>query len=216
MNGKSFFMATVAVFAALSAPVSATVITLDSTGSTGNPVVTNLATSGTAFALDALADGGNYTFHNIAALNDGVYGNANSWIGNGATGTSGPFAGINLNGSFYLDGFAFGRDLQGGYTDRSDGTYTIQVTTALSPDQTTLDSLWTTLDTVSVNGTAIRKVYSFDGPVLATGFRIIVPSTGVAIDEIELFGTAVPEPGTTALLGLGLLGVGLARRRRAH
>lgn len=205
------------VLAATSLTSNATAITLESTGLIGINVPTNLATNGTAFALDALADGGVYDFHNIGALNDGIYGNSNSWIGNGDIGTSGAFAGINLNGAFYLDGFAFGRDNNPWYEDRSDGNYTIQVTTSISPDENTIDSLWTTLDVVTVASSAIRKVYSFDAPVLATGFRIIVPASGItggtAIDEIELFGTAVsvPEPSTLAFFALGLMG--LASRR---
>ena len=53
--------------------------------------------------------------------------------------------------------------------------------------------------------------------VLATGFRLVVPGTGLgagtAIDEIELYGTVVPEPGTGIgiLAGLGML---ILRRRR--
>jgi hypothetical protein len=209
------------VLAATSLTSNATIITLDSTGPTGLNVPNNLATSGTAFALDALADAGVHLIHTIAALNDGIYGNSNSWIGNGDTGTSGAFAGINLNGAFYLDGFAFGRDNKPFYTDRSDGDYIIQVTTSISPDENTIDSLWTTLgDVVSVSSSAIRKVYSFDGPVLATGFRIVVPTTGisrgVAIDEIELFGTAVsvPEPSALAIFALGLMGLGSRRFKK--
>jgi hypothetical protein len=36
-----------------------------------------------------------------------------------------------------------------------------------------------------------------------------------AVSEIQAFGTAVPEPGTMLLLGLGLLGLAGARRARS-
>ena len=38
--------------------------------------------------------------------------------------------------------------------------------------------------------------------------------TGMAIDNLQI--TAVPEPGTTLLMTLGLIGIGLAARRRAR
>ena len=51
------------------------------------------------------------------------------------------------------------------------------------------------------------------GPVLANGIRLILPgaANNVAIDEIEVF--AVPEPSGLALLGLGMAGLFLRRRR---
>ena len=60
----------------------------------------------------------------------------------------------------------------------------------------------------------VRHEYqlSFSGQaILATGFRLDTP-VGAAIDEIELY--AIPEPATLTVLGLGLLGLGAARRRR--
>ncbi len=194
----------------------------------------NLAGSGTAFAKDVISNGG-YAAHQIDHLNDGLYGNANSWIGN----SDGTFAGISFSTtSQTIAQFAFGRDNAGTssdriYIDRSAGTYTIQYTTVDNPDETTLDEDWTTLGTITLafdpvgnSGASVaqpqnrRKLFSLDTPVEATGFRIVVPyGTGgfaTAIDEIELFET--PEPGTFTLLSLAGLclvaGQQLSRRRK--
>ena len=55
-------------------------------------------------------------FHVAANINDGFYGNANSWIG-GNTPT--PYAAIRLNGLATLSSFAFGRDNGNGAFDDS-------------------------------------------------------------------------------------------------
>src|SRR5690606_13590265 len=59
------------------------------------PVPANLATGAgaTPFASSELGLG----IHLTSTLNDGLYGNSNSWIGNDVPGT--PFAGINLGGA---------------------------------------------------------------------------------------------------------------------
>ncbi len=205
------------------------------------PVPANLATAPGSAALSSGELG--LGIHLTTALNDGRYGNSNSWIG--GEGNSPAYAGIALGGLFNLTGFAFGRDNgnnvtdpQGGQlTDRSLGNYTIQFTAVASPstaaDTGSSATGWQTIGTLNyvadddaVIGGAFTSYYRHEfgiglaagGSLTASGLRIIVPGTGIspagtAIDEIELFGTAVPEPTTSLILLLGLAGAGFSRRR---
>lgn len=189
-------------------------LTLDEEGGSFAPG--NLAPAGTAFAKNVLPG---FAFHTIAHLNDGVYGNPNSWIG-----VSVPsFAGINLGASpVAVNRLAFGRDNAGLYTDRVLDHYTIQYTTDPNPNEFT--TAWTSIGAVDYNvGTsgvttpARRHVYSFP-PVNATGLRIITASFGTAIDEIELYGPTgvfptgqlvlLQEGGTFAPANLAAAGIG--------
>lgn len=191
-------------------------------GPTDGVVPANLATNpgATAFAKDVFANGGAAS-HQTIHLNDGIYGNGNSWIGN----SSDSFAGIDLGTQVVIDHIAWGRSnvtsgdpCAGGVcTDRTGGTYTVQFTTAANPDELTDDSLWITLGIVNydaaIDNDSLRHLYEFDA-VSATGVRIIASTNGIAIDEIEVFAATVPEPATMSLLVLGLAGIGARRRRR--
>ncbi len=205
---------------AFSASVN-TGLTLVQVGPAVSPVVPNnlaLASNGSvAFAKDLL-NGDGFGVHSIAALNDGVYGNSNSWIGN----SNPTFAGIALAAPTVIGEVAFGRDSDGqvSFADRAAGVYLLQYTTDASPSALTDDSSWITIGSATLDPSDpdrfLRHLYSFD-PVLATGVRIITMNGNegqIAIDEIEIFAgvIAVPEPATMSLLGLGVLA--LVRRRR--
>ena len=121
----------------------------------GVTVQSNLANTGgaTAFALDELGGFGHFT----AEVNDSIYGNANSWIGNGATGASGQFSGISLPASNTLNRFAFGRSndmsadpCPGGCSDRNLGLYTLQFR---NDGSTADDGGWSTIGTINYTGT---------------------------------------------------------------
>lgn len=158
-------------------------------------------------------------WHVAANLNDGIYGNANSWISASADPGPQAFAGVIFPEAIEICGVAFGRDNGNGafdgsspgtdccggqLGDRALGVYTLQFTT----DGTT----WTTIgtldyqsneDTVPGSGfTAyFRHRYEISqegGPILAKGLRLLVPSAGLgagtAIDEIEVFTEKAPPP----------------------
>ena len=171
----------------------------------------NIAMAGMAFAKDDLAVGP----HNIPNLNDGLYGNNDSWIGNSES----SFAGIAFaGGAQTINGIAFGRDNTGQYADRAAGNYLLQYTTDANPGALTPDGSWTTIGPVFLDPNdaqrALRHEYAF-APVTATGIRLFTPgngiNTGAAIDELEVY--AVPEPTAAALVAVAGL-VGLRRRRR--
>ncbi len=151
------------------------------------------ANGGGAFAKDLLPG---YPAHTIPHLNDGIYGNSNSWIGN----SQNSFCGISLGAApVTVAGIAWGRDQTGASADRTAGTYTIQYTTAANPGAATAASAWTTVGTVTytaVTGAfpvSQRHRYNF-APVQATGVRLICPGSGLGsgacVDELELYENA--------------------------
>jgi hypothetical protein len=148
----------------------------------------NLATNGTAFAKDVIPE---FDAHTIPHLNDGIYGNANSWIGDSAN----TFAAINLGATpIAIDRIAFGRDNQGNFPDRSLDHYIVQYTTTPNPNANT--ATWTTIGavdyrSVSITNPWLRHLFSFP-TVNATGLRIITATAGTAIDEIEIYSPNTP------------------------
>lgn len=199
--------------------------TLIETGGTFRTDAVNLARSAgaVAFGKDELA-GANA--HYIAKVNDGLYGNASSWIGyvESASSTA-SWVGVQFSSAVTIASFAFGRDNLGGYTDRTTfAPYLIQYSTDASY------TTWTTVGTIdhTANATpspALRHLYDLDPAAPLTGvfaFRISTSSgltSGNAIDEIELYATsaAIPEPtAATSILSLAALVLGLAMRRKTR
>jgi hypothetical protein len=195
------------------------------------PVPANLASGvgAEAFTSSDLGPLLNIPFHVGANLNDGLYGNSNSWIGGDAPT---PYAAIRLPGIATITSFAFGRDNGNGAfddsvagtdacggqcDDRSLGIYTVQITRVSFPDGDTADTGdaatgWQTIGTLEYAGSEdpapgdgftahLRHEYEIAAGasgVQATGFRLLVPTTGIAggtaIDEIELYGPGVVDP----------------------
>jgi Lamin Tail Domain/CotH kinase protein len=160
------------------------------------------------FVIDSLSG---FPIHNFVNLNDGVYGNNNSWIGNsGAPG----YAGIRFAATNTITSIAFGRDNTGGFADRTLGTYTLQYTRVAVPGVGTTftgnaDTGWATIGTLNYQSagsgyfTAPERRHRFTfTPVTVTGIRLLVPATGIGggtcIDEIE-----VNPPDTTGDIAFG-------------
>ncbi len=148
----------------------------------------DLSLTGTAFAKDVIPG---YAAHTIPHLNDGIYGNPNSWIGNSAN----SFCGISFATSRQIGRVAFGRDNTGTYSDRTLGAYTVQFTTVANPSAATPDASWTSIGLLTVDenipSPSLRHVYEFP-PVNATGLRLLVPS-GACVDELEFYSPVSPD-----------------------
>jgi len=178
-----------------------------------------LATGGTvAFTSTDLGPAIGVAFHVAANLNDGLYGNANSWIPNFIGGDPAPFAGLSFGGAVSITNIAWSRDngniagdcCGGTLADRALGLYTVQITTVANPDATTADTGdaatgWETVSTIEYRrdeppafNAHLRhrfELSSDGGGISATGLRILVPNSSSAIDEIEVnTATSAPPP----------------------
>ncbi len=149
----------------------------------------NLSLGATPFTKDVIP--GYPSIHNTPYINDGIYGNSNSWIGNSAD----SFAGISFPSLRQIGRVAWGRDNTGGYSDRSEGTYTVQYTTVLNPNAATPAASWTTIGQITmdagIGSPALRHLLEFT-PVEAAGIRIITPG-GACIDELEIYAPVTPD-----------------------
>jgi len=213
------------------------------------PAPANLANApgATAFTSSDLGPQLGIPFHVATNINDGFYGNANSWIG--GDGAAAPiYAAVRLASLSTITSIAFGRDNgNGAFDDSSPGTdccggqlddrtlglYTLQFTAVATPGAGTADTGdastgWQSIGTLNYLGSEdiapggaftahMRHEYGLGAGVQATGFRLVVPGTGLgggtAIDELEIYGSAVPEPAAAFGVLSGLLALAFRRRR---
>jgi hypothetical protein len=162
----------------------------------------NLSTEdgATAFAIDT----GHNPPHTIPGLNNGEYGNSNSWIGVesreidvGDDIVESTFAGVDFAGTdlHNITSFAFGRSNLGDeFADRTQGTYYVQTTETPDPDVDTPDEEWSTLGGLEIFSNdfpnTYRHLYNLESAVPATGIRVVTPGPGTCIDEIEVYTSA--------------------------
>ena len=142
--------------------------------------------------------------HQIPGLDDGFYGNENSWLGNELGPVSRKvYAGIYFaDGLHTIDAIALGRDNTGIVADRAEGPYGIEITTdELDPgdDASISSAKWVTLGQASGHLSdgqmALRHVYDL-GRVEARALRVRT-RLGNALDEIELLGEPPSPPGAS-------------------
>lgn len=138
--------------------------------------------------------------HLAQNVNDGKYGNGTSWISN----TSNSWIKINLGRPVMIDGAKFGRDRTGYFNDRDPGRFTISVATADSVYANGHDAN----DAVEYQQIFDSQAFAYNGtvngaetievqfaPVLAQFVKFQATAIGVAIDELEIFGTVAAAAG---------------------
>jgi hypothetical protein len=162
-------------------------------------------------------------------LNDGIYGNSNSWIGS----TTATFAGVAFKQPYTISSLTFGRDNNahdnagGPYNDRYAGMYVFQYTKTASPNENTPDAQWISFGSFALDNNAsawgdgsasyLRHVYQFDPIPDVTGVRILLDTANgdnICIDELEVY--AVPEPGTLSMALMGIIGLYFFYRKRGR
>ena len=188
--------------------------------------------SGVTYTLDTAPDAGAEYTDSATALTDGLHvtggsavtiGSDNPAVVGWADGTAAQIT-FNLGGTFDLnsvtvngvavDGFA--KNLPSGITvlgstDNGATFNALTVGTAASFTEIT-DGAFT-----FTNGAAATETYT--GAAALTNVRVTLAGAigtghnGFLIDEVSFDGTAVPEPSSTALLGLGGLALILRRRK---
>ncbi len=174
-----------------------------------------VARGGVAFGSSELDAG----VHFIRNINDGIYGNAHSWVP--ASNDPTPSVGIRLPELTRLRSIAWSRDngdatdcCGGTLTDRALGTYTVQVTWVEdagsgTPETGDPSTGWQTIGEVEYRAAYAEvfnphlrhafRVAGSDAPLFASAVRIKASTGGVAIDELELNPDPVVDP---AVLGL--------------
>jgi len=121
--------------------------------------------------------------HCFVNINDGEFGNSNSWIPSQSNGFAG-FRLDDLNTLYTVEGFCISRDV-GGHTDRANDILTIDVTLDVDADA---DSNWCPVGSLSRDGVASELCFQLSSPVDARAIRVVTDSSATCIDELQIFG----------------------------
>jgi hypothetical protein len=156
--------------------------------------------------------------HKDSFINDGLYGNGRSWIGN----TADAWLKIDLGSAQMLNRVTFGRDRLGSYNDRDPGQFKLEF--ALTDNAFASGDASNDLSEYIISPID-SSAFGFSGfiagantvlidfqstPVTARYVKMTFANNGAAIDEVEV--SMIPEPASLALLGAALGAFGLSRR----
>ncbi len=123
------------------------------------------------------------------------------------------FATVDLGATYSLTSFVLQDTHNRGYFDRGTNAYTI----AVSTDNVSFTDVVSDSFSASEWSNLTLKTNTLGASALGRYVRFTVDSrygASAGLNEIEVYGQAVPEPATIAALGLGALGI-LRRRRKA-
>jgi len=163
----------------------------------------NLAWVGNGAApATASAELPGFEIHRAKGLNDGLYGNAHSWIG----GVAGASFKIELGRVAEIGRFRLGRDRTGAFADRTLGELKIETSADGEAWKTVFERQGLSALTV-YRPTVTMEIHV--APVRAKWVRVTVNPANVCLDEFEIY---APDEGSDDNLPRVVLGGGLAPR----
>mmetsp|Transcript_13529 Transcript_13529/g.20309 ORF Transcript_13529/g.20309 Transcript_13529/m.20309 type:complete len:1189 (-) Transcript_13529:14-3580(-) len=126
--------------------------------------------------------------HCYSNINDGIYGNGNSWIPNQNMACC-PYAGIIFSRSATIEFISTSRDRTGSYTDRTVDTFTLKASKKINPGYSTSSALtWEHVKTFT-RYSPLEDVQMLDAPYTsATGVKLEQGSFTTCTDELEVWG----------------------------
>jgi hypothetical protein len=128
--------------------------------------------------------------HCFDHLNDGEFGNSNSWIPlqNNAIG------GVQFPTPRVVAGIALARDKTGNYRDRYSGTITIELTNVQGQSYTALvgSTDWCAVGAAQTRNGPQSNYYQFSSAVTVAALRIVASDAASCYDELQIFGFAAP------------------------
>lgn len=141
---------------------------------------------GATVSASSVLNDGDLPMHQIRHLNDGLYGNAHSWISH----SDPSWVEVDLGDLYWVDMVAFGNDNEGYYSDRAATTFSISVAAGAGGALTRVFSQ-------QAGEPVYRRTEFRFTPVQARRVRLDFganPNGPVRVDELEVFGVRDQAP----------------------